>query len=89
MVKRMDLRCTVDRVATADTMLTLMPLPQSCGLGSFSLEDEPVVAQVPDFGDRFWTYALFDARTDQIGIWASLTARLLPSGWPEMERPEA
>ncbi len=37
------------------------------GLGFFSLDKEPVVAQVPDFGDRFWTYALFDARTDQFG----------------------
>jgi hypothetical protein len=35
------------------------------GLGFFSLDEEPVVAQVPDFGDRFWVYALYDARTDQ------------------------
>ena len=26
---------------------------------------EPVVFQVPDFGDRFWVYALYDARTDE------------------------
>ena len=33
---------------------------------SFSaLETEPVVFQVPDFGDRFWVYALYDARTDE------------------------
>ena len=37
------------------------------GLGYFSLDDEPVVIQVPDFGDRFWVYALYDARTDQFG----------------------
>ncbi len=37
------------------------------GLGFFSLDKEPVVAQVPDFGERFWTYALFDARTDRFG----------------------
>jgi hypothetical protein len=37
------------------------------GLGFFSLDDEPVIAQVPDFGDRFWVYALYDARTDQFG----------------------
>lgn len=24
-----------------------------------------MVAQVPDFGERFWVYALYDARTDQ------------------------
>lgn len=35
------------------------------GLGFFSLDEEPVVIQVPDFGDRFWVYALYDARTDQ------------------------
>ena len=37
------------------------------GLGFFSLDEEPVVAQVPDFGDRFWVYAMYDARTDQFG----------------------
>jgi hypothetical protein len=35
------------------------------GMGFFSLDEEPVVVQVPDFGDRFWVYALYDARTDQ------------------------
>ena len=35
------------------------------GLGFFSLDEEPVIAQVPDFGDRFWVYSLYDARTDQ------------------------
>jgi hypothetical protein len=40
---------------------------KSYGLGFFSLDDEPVVIQVPDFGDRFWVYALYDARTDQFG----------------------
>ncbi len=34
------------------------------GVGFFALEKEPVVFQVPDFGDRFWVYALHDARTD-------------------------
>jgi hypothetical protein len=37
------------------------------GLGFFSLDEEPAVIQVPDFGDRFWVYALYDARTDQFG----------------------
>src|SRR5215470_9908743 len=37
------------------------------GLGFFSLDEEPVVIQVPDFGDRFWVYALYDQRTDQFG----------------------
>lgn len=30
-----------------------------------TLDKEPIVFQVPDFGERFWTYALYDARTDQ------------------------
>src|SRR5271165_5299599 len=36
------------------------------GLGYLSLEKEPVVIQVPEFGDRFWTLPVYDARTDQI-----------------------
>jgi hypothetical protein len=35
------------------------------GLGFFDLDKEPVIAQIPDFGDRFWVYSLYDARTDQ------------------------
>jgi hypothetical protein len=37
------------------------------GLGYFSLDEEPVVMQVPDFGDRFWVYPIYDARSDQFG----------------------
>src|SRR5262245_36307689 len=29
------------------------------GLGFFSLDEEAVIAQVPDFGDRFWVYSLY------------------------------
>ena len=36
------------------------------GLGYLSLEKEPVVIQVPDFGDRFWTIPVYNARTDQM-----------------------
>lgn len=35
------------------------------GSGFFALDKEPIVFQVPDFGDRFWVYALYDARTDE------------------------
>jgi len=35
------------------------------GAGYFALDKEPVVFQVPEFGDRFWVYALYDARTDE------------------------
>jgi hypothetical protein len=34
------------------------------GFGFGSLDEEPVVMQVPNFGDRFWVYAGWDARTD-------------------------
>ena len=37
------------------------------GLGYFSLDEQPVVVQVPDFGDRFYVYAFYDGRTDQFG----------------------
>ena len=37
------------------------------GVAFLSLDEEPVVVQVPDFSDRFWVYALYDARTDQFG----------------------
>ena len=30
------------------------------------LDERPIVFQVPDFGDRFWVYALYDARTDEL-----------------------
>jgi hypothetical protein len=35
------------------------------GSGFFALDKEPIVFQVPEFGDRFWVYALYDARTDE------------------------
>jgi len=34
-------------------------------VGFFNLDKEPMVFQVPDFGDRFWVYALYDGRTDE------------------------
>jgi len=35
------------------------------GAGYFALDKEPIVIQVPEFGERFWVYALYDARTDE------------------------
>ena len=35
------------------------------GAGWMTLDKEPIVFQVPEFGDRFWVYALYDARTDE------------------------
>ncbi len=34
------------------------------GMGFATLDESPVVYQVPDFGNRFWVYAAWDARTD-------------------------
>src|SRR5450631_2668724 len=36
------------------------------GAGFFTLDKEPIVFQVPEFGDRFWVFPLYDARTDEI-----------------------
>ncbi|MGH8345825.1 MAG: DUF1254 domain-containing protein, partial [Pseudomonas sp.] len=35
------------------------------GFGYAAVDDDPVVLQVPDFGDRFWVYALYDARSEE------------------------
>jgi hypothetical protein len=35
------------------------------GIGFLPLDKEAFVFQVPDFGDRFWVGALYDARTDE------------------------
>lgn len=37
------------------------------GAGFTALEKEPTVIQVPDFGERFYVYAMYDQRTDEIG----------------------
>lgn len=34
------------------------------GMGYGSLDEHPVILQVPDFGERFWVIAAWDARTD-------------------------
>ena len=52
----------------ADPEQTLVACPNQDvvdGGGYFALDGEPIIFQVPDFGDRFWVYALYDARTDE------------------------
>jgi hypothetical protein len=56
-----------DYIDPAETFVTCPNQDVVYGLGFFSLDEEPVVAQVPNFGDRFWVYALYDARTNQFG----------------------
>ena len=36
------------------------------GFGFASLDDEPIVVQVPDYGERFWVTAVWNHRTDSI-----------------------
>jgi hypothetical protein len=57
----------VDYIAPQEHFVTCPNQDVAYGLGFFALDVEPVVIQVPDFGDRFWVYALYDARTDQFG----------------------
>jgi hypothetical protein len=54
-----------DYIDPGQTFVTCPNQDVVYGLGFFSLDEEPVIAQVPDFGDRFWVYAMYDARTDQ------------------------
>lgn len=55
-----------DYIDPGQTFVTCPNQDVVYGLGFFSLDEEPVVAEVPDFGDRFWVYAMYDARTDQV-----------------------
>jgi hypothetical protein len=56
-----------DYIEPSETFVTCPNQDVVYGLGFFELDQEPVVIQVPEFGSRFWVYALYDARTDQFG----------------------
>ncbi|SSW72615.1 DUF1254 domain-containing protein [Achromobacter agilis] len=56
-----------DYIEPSETFVTCPNQDVVYGLGFFSLDEEPVIAQVPDFGERFWVYALYDHRTNQFG----------------------
>jgi hypothetical protein len=55
-----------DYIKPEQTFITCPNQDVVYGGGFFALDKEPVVFQVPDFGDRFWVYALYDARTDEV-----------------------
>jgi hypothetical protein len=55
-----------DYIDPGQTFVTCPNQDVVYGLGFFSLDEEPVIIQVPDFGERFWVYALYDARTEQL-----------------------
>lgn len=54
-----------DYIDPTETFVTCPNQDVVYGLGFFSLDEEPAVLQVPDFGSRFWVYALYDGRIDQ------------------------
>lgn len=54
-----------DYIKPSETFVTCPNQDVVYGLGFYSLDEEPIVIQVPDFGERFWVYAMYDARTDQ------------------------
>ncbi len=53
-------------ISPAETFVAIPNQDVVYGLGWLSLAKEPVVLQVPDFGNRFWTFPVYDARTDEI-----------------------
>jgi hypothetical protein len=56
-----------DYIDPGETFVTCPNQDVVYGLANVSLDDQPVIVQVPDFGDRFWVYACYDGRTDQFG----------------------
>ena len=62
---RGQLAILTDYIKPLQTFVTCPNQDVVYGLGYYALDEEPVVIQVPDFGDRFWVYAFYDARTDQ------------------------
>jgi len=56
-----------DYITPNQTFVTCPNQDVVYGLGFFDLDSQPVVVQVPDFGDRFWVYAMYDHRTNQFG----------------------
>jgi hypothetical protein len=53
-----------DYIAPTQNVVTCPNHDVVYGFGILDLGLEPVVLQVPDFGDRFWLYQLGDQRTD-------------------------
>jgi hypothetical protein len=53
-----------DYIAADERFVTCPNQDTVYGAGFMALDKQPVVIQVPDFGDRFYTYQLVDHRTD-------------------------
>ena len=54
-----------DYIKPQQTFVTCPNQDVVYGAGYYALDQEPIVFRVPDFGSRFWVYALYDARTDE------------------------
>ena len=55
-----------DYIKPEETFIVCPNQDVAYGAGFTALDKEPTVVQVPDFGDRFYVYALYDQRTDEI-----------------------
>jgi hypothetical protein len=53
-----------DYIDSAERFVTCPNQDTVYGAGFFTLDTQPAVVQVPDFGDRFFTYQIVDHRTD-------------------------
>ena len=56
-----------DYIKSDETFIVCPNQDVAYGAGFTALDKEPTVVQVPDFGDRFYVYAMYDQRTDEIG----------------------
>ena len=61
------LQMLTDYVKPDQTFIVCPNQDVAYGAGFTALDKEPTVVQVPDFGDRFYVYAMYDQRTDEIG----------------------
>lgn len=53
-----------DYISPAERLVACPNQDVVYGAGSIALDLEPVVLQVPEFGDRFWVYQVVDLRSD-------------------------
>lgn len=53
-----------DYIDAAERFVTCPNQDTVYGAGFMALDKQPVIVQVPDFGDRFFTYQIVDHRTD-------------------------
>lgn len=56
-----------DYIAPEERFVTCPNQDVVYGFGFAAVDKDPVIIQVPDFGDRFWVYALYDGRNSSFG----------------------